>query len=87
VFEGKQVSGKERENCRGSRDEETSSRRDAVMGNTGKICGRWLSADLRKLGIFNDWFFCTYWKRTRRIRLMVIYIYKSICSYTCNHLP
>lgn len=39
VFESKQVSGKERENCGGSRDEGTSSGREAVMGNVSKAYG------------------------------------------------
>lgn len=53
LFESKQVSEKERENYGGHGDEGISNGREAVMGNMSKACLTWLSAALRKLGIFS----------------------------------
>lgn len=86
MFERKQASGKESENYGGSTDEETSSWREAVMGNMRKACGTWLSAGLRKLGIFNDLFSCTQLE-TNQENIYYGYIHISICLYTYNHLP
>lgn len=74
MFESKQVSGKEMESYGGHKDEEASNGREEVMGNMSKACVTWLSAALRKLRIFSNWFSCTNSKRTRRVHFMVIYI-------------